>query len=93
MNALVKKTKTFNERLTAETNTTHLLALKSICPYACVRLMHTAIYISMNVYVVPPCHSMSLVEKLSASGDYLSPWELDGRRGGLIAASCAGFEG
>lgn len=36
--------------------------------------------------------SVSHAEQGSAWADYLSPWELDERRGGLIAASCRGLE-
>lgn len=39
------------------------------------------------VHVFPACHSVSHAEQGSAWADYLSPWELDERRGGLIAAS------
>lgn len=57
--------------------------------------MHTVVATHLRaefVHVFPECHSMSHAEEGSASGDYLSPWELDERRGGLIAASCGGFE-
>lgn len=43
-------------------------------------------------HVFPACHSVSHAEQGSARADYLSPWELDERRGGLIAASCRGLE-
>lgn len=44
------------------------------------------------VHVSLACHSVSHAEQGSARADYLSPWELDERRGGLIAASCRGSE-
>lgn len=39
---------------------------------------------------VPNMSLMSNIGERSASGDYLSPWELDDRRGGLMTASCRG---
>lgn len=54
-----------------------------MCVFTCC-----SISLDVFVHVFPPCHLMSHVGRWRASGDYLSPWELDDRRGGLMTASC-----